>query len=94
MMRWGVWETSACDGLVAHGHDDLLVRAALVAVLDKQEWPGTGESGIVERRKCWRSLIEGSGARPPRECVEVAFANRLTTKRVRPSVRQFHLSSY
>jgi hypothetical protein len=33
-MRWGVWETPAYDGLVARGHDDLLVSAALVAILD------------------------------------------------------------
>jgi hypothetical protein len=48
-MRWGVWETPAYDGLVARGHDDLLLSAALVAVLDKQQWPRTGESGAVER---------------------------------------------
>jgi hypothetical protein len=48
-MRWGVWEIPACDGLIARGHDDLLLSAALVAVLDKQQWPGTGESGVVER---------------------------------------------
>jgi hypothetical protein len=47
--RWGVWETPAYDGLIARGHDDLLLSAALVAVLDKQQWPRTGESGAVER---------------------------------------------
>jgi hypothetical protein len=45
MMRWGVWETRACDGLVAHDPEDLLVSAALVAILDRQGWPGTGKSG-------------------------------------------------
>jgi hypothetical protein len=55
MMRWGVGEAPACDGLVIHGYDDLLVSATLVAVLDKREWPGTGESG----RMCWRRLMGG-----------------------------------
>jgi hypothetical protein len=49
-MKWGVWETPAYDGLIAFGHDDSLVSAALTAVLDKQEWPGTGESAVVEMR--------------------------------------------
>jgi hypothetical protein len=48
-MRWGVWETPAYDGLIARGHDDLLVSAAPVAVLDKQHWPGLGENGVVGR---------------------------------------------
>lgn len=48
LMKWGVWETPAYDGLIARGHDDLLISAALVATLDKQEWPGTGESAVVE----------------------------------------------
>ena len=48
LMSWGVWETLAFDGLIARGHDDLLISAALTAVLDKQEWPGVGESGVVE----------------------------------------------
>ena len=47
-MRWGVWETPAYDGRLAHGHDDLLVSAALCAILDGKEWPGTGESAVVE----------------------------------------------
>ena len=45
MMRWGAWETPAFDVLVAHGHGDLLLSATLVAILDRQEWPGTGKSG-------------------------------------------------
>jgi hypothetical protein len=47
-MRWGVWEAPGYDGLIARGHDDLLFSAALCAVLDLQEWPGTGQSGVVE----------------------------------------------
>ena len=47
-IKWGVWETVAYDGLIAHGHDDTLVSAALVAVLDDQDWPETGPSGTVE----------------------------------------------
>lgn len=53
-MRWGVWETPACDGLVARGHDDLLMSAALVAILDKQQWPRMGEGGVVE----WGDVLE------------------------------------
>jgi len=48
-IKWGVWESPGYDGLIARGHDDLLISAALTAVLDKQPWPGTGESTIVER---------------------------------------------
>jgi hypothetical protein len=45
-MRWGCWESPAYDGLVARGHDDLLISAALIAVLDKLDVPGdaTGEA--------------------------------------------------
>jgi len=50
LMSWGVWETPAYDGLIAYGHDDLLISAALTAILDQQEWPGTGPSAVVERR--------------------------------------------
>ncbi len=48
LMSWGVWESPAYDGLIAHGHDDLLISAALTAVLDRQDWPGTGRSAVVE----------------------------------------------
>jgi hypothetical protein len=37
------------DGLIVCGHDALLVSAARAAILDKQRWPGTEESGVVER---------------------------------------------
>jgi hypothetical protein len=47
-MRWGVWEAPGYDGRIACGHDDLLFSAALCSVLDRQEWPGTGQSGVVE----------------------------------------------
>jgi hypothetical protein len=47
-MRWGVWESPAYDGWVARGHDDLLMSAALCAVLDKQALPGTGASATVD----------------------------------------------
>jgi len=47
-MRWGVWEAPAYDGAIARGHDDLLISAAMCAVLDRQPWPGTGESVAVE----------------------------------------------
>ena len=48
-MSWGVWESPAYDGLVAYGHDDLLISAALTAILDQQPWPGTGPSVLVTR---------------------------------------------
>lgn len=34
-LRWGVWETPAYDGLIAHGHDDLLVSLSLLTVLER-----------------------------------------------------------
>jgi hypothetical protein len=46
-ISWGVWESPAYDGLIARGHDDLLISAALTAVLDRQGWPGTGPSATV-----------------------------------------------
>ena len=46
-MRWGVWEPPAYDGWIARGHDDLLISAALCAVLDKQAALGTGASATV-----------------------------------------------
>ena len=58
-MKWGVWETPAYDGLIARGHDDLIISAALTAVLDKQEWPGTGESAVVEQRDVLDEIDEG-----------------------------------
>ena len=39
-MRWGVYESPAYDGLVARGHDDLLISAALCTVVDKLAVPG------------------------------------------------------
>jgi hypothetical protein len=45
-LRWGVWETPRYDGLVARGHDDLLISAAMVGVLDRMAW-GSGESTIL-----------------------------------------------
>ncbi len=35
MLRWGVWETPAYDGLIARGHDDLLVSLSLLTILEK-----------------------------------------------------------
>lgn len=48
MIRWGVWESPAYDGLVARGHDDLLISASLCSVLDEQEWITAGPSAVVE----------------------------------------------
>ncbi len=41
LMSWGVWETPAYDGLVARGHDDLAISAALCSILDQHPWPGS-----------------------------------------------------
>lgn len=45
-LKWGVWETPSYDGLIAKGHDDLLISAALTAVLDEQAW-GIGDSAVI-----------------------------------------------
>ncbi len=39
-MSWGVTEPPAYDGLVARGHDDMLIAASLCTVLDKLAIPG------------------------------------------------------
>ncbi len=49
-LKWGVWEAVAYDGLIAYGHDDLLISAALCAILDQQDWPGSAEGATVETR--------------------------------------------
>lgn len=45
-LKWGVWEPPSYDGLIAKGHDDLLISAALTAILDEQTW-GIGDSRII-----------------------------------------------
>jgi len=45
-LKWGVWETPSYDGIIAKGHDDLLIAAALTAVLDEQAW-GIGDSRVI-----------------------------------------------
>jgi len=50
-ISWGVWESPGYDGLVARGHDDLLINAALTAILDKQPWYTVSkDAGAVPRR--------------------------------------------
>jgi len=39
-MRWGVWEAAGYDGIVARGHDDLLISAALCSILEQHTVPG------------------------------------------------------
>jgi hypothetical protein len=48
-MRWGVWEAPAYDGLIARGHDDLLLSAALCTVLDKHPLSGDAVGVVLER---------------------------------------------
>jgi hypothetical protein len=38
-IRWGVWDSPAYDGVVARGHDDLLISTAMAAIVDKQPAP-------------------------------------------------------
>ena len=47
-MRWGVWDNVAYDGLIAYGHDDLLISASLCALLDDLGWPGPAQGAAVE----------------------------------------------
>ncbi len=58
-IKWGVWETPGYDGLIAYGHDDLLISAALTSILDDQDWPTVGESFVVERRDELEEIDEG-----------------------------------
>ena len=44
---WQGFDRVGCGENLIRGHDDLLISAALAAVLDKQEWPGTGQSATV-----------------------------------------------
>ena len=60
LLRWGVWETPAYDGLIARGHDDLLVSASLTALLDQLEWTATGESALIRRRDALKEIDGGS----------------------------------
>jgi hypothetical protein len=58
-IKWGVWDPPAYDGLFAHGHDDLLVSAALCTILDQQSWPGTGSAEIVQRVDPLQEIDQG-----------------------------------
>jgi hypothetical protein len=46
-ISWGVWDNPAYDGVIARGHDDLLISASMCALLDGYEWPVTGQSAVV-----------------------------------------------
>jgi hypothetical protein len=58
LLRWGVREAPAYDGRIARGHDDLLVSAALCAILDGQDWPGSAEGATVEVRDALEEIDE------------------------------------
>ena len=62
LLSWGVWDPPAYDGLIAHGHDDLLISAALCAILDAQPWPGTGPSTVVARKDPLKEIDESGWA--------------------------------
>jgi hypothetical protein len=47
-LSWGVTDSPSYDGVIAHGHDDLLVSAALCSLLDDYDWPITGTSAVVQ----------------------------------------------
>jgi len=46
-IRWGVYESPAYDGVIARGHDDLLISAALAVVVDRQPKPALYFPGKV-----------------------------------------------
>ena len=46
LLKWGVWEPPSYDGQIAKGHDDLLVSAAMTAILDQQQ-TGPAESHLI-----------------------------------------------
>ncbi|MDF1513854.1 MAG: hypothetical protein P1S60_08605 [Anaerolineae bacterium] len=47
-MRWGVWESPGYDGVVAHGHDDLLISAAMCTFLEHRLPSGDAVGTPVE----------------------------------------------
>ena len=47
LLKSGMWEPPTYDGLIAKGHDDLLVSAAMTAILDQQHW-GQAESLLID----------------------------------------------
>jgi hypothetical protein len=59
VLRWGVWESPRYEGGVARGHDDLLMSAALVAMLDKRTWTTHVESAIIAPVDPLREMDEG-----------------------------------
>jgi hypothetical protein len=49
-MSWGVTETPAYDGVIARGHDDLLISASLCASLDAHAIIArTGPSAVLRQ---------------------------------------------
>lgn len=59
-LRWGVWECPAYDGVIARGHDDLLISAALTAIIDKLDVPGDAVGQVVAVEDPLRG-IDGAG---------------------------------
>jgi len=59
MLRWGVWESPRYEGGIARGHDDLLMSAALVAMLDKQTWATYVASSIIAAPDPLREMDRG-----------------------------------
>jgi hypothetical protein len=49
LLKWGVSEGVRYDGLVAKGHDDLLLSAALVAAWEEEQAFSVGERAVIER---------------------------------------------
>jgi hypothetical protein len=94
MMRWGVEEAPACDGLVVHGHDDLLVSATLVVILDRQEWPGTGKSVVAEREDVFEEVdgASGEGSGGARESAPTV-GGRAGPRLLPPTITTRHLST-
>lgn len=60
MLRWGVWSAPTYNGLVAQGHDDALVSAALCAIVDAEPPNlGMGESISVDAYEDMDTLVKG-----------------------------------
>ncbi len=58
-IKWGVWESPAYTAAIAHGHDDLLISAALCTIIDDLDWTGTGSAEFVQRADPLQELDEG-----------------------------------
>jgi hypothetical protein len=59
MIKWGVWESPAYDGVVARGHDDFLIGAALIAVADAQPQADEAKATLIPGIDPLREIDKG-----------------------------------